>query len=244
MKVQERAAGRAAASVQPGVGERLPTPPRERKPALAALAVLLILVGALGATVLVLRAGDRVSVVRTTKEIAAGDTINRSNSTSVMVAKDDSIHYVQWKQLDTVTKSLKAEAAIPKGAVVVGEMFGSATGVADGKALVGIALKEGQYPADLKSGDTVAVYRVGKDAAGGGNSSPGASGSTGGNALITGSAEISKSGGTSKGAGAEGVDTGDRTVTVLVNEADAQAVAQASSTGEAAIVLVPGGSGS
>lgn len=60
MKIQERTGAgnnRSAAPVQPTMGERLPSPPRERKPALAALAVLLILVGALGATMLVLRAG-------------------------------------------------------------------------------------------------------------------------------------------------------------------------------------------
>lgn len=56
-------------------GERLPSPPRERKPALAALAVLLILVGALGATLMVMRAGDKVSVVEVVAPVAAGNKI-------------------------------------------------------------------------------------------------------------------------------------------------------------------------
>lgn len=58
MKVQERtgAGNHRVPSPAQSAGERLPTVARERKPALAALAVLLILVGALGATVLVLRA--------------------------------------------------------------------------------------------------------------------------------------------------------------------------------------------
>ena len=74
MKIQERTgagAGRSAVPAGPSVGDRLPTPPRERKPALAALAVLLILVGALGATMLVLQAGDRIEVVKITEEIPA-----------------------------------------------------------------------------------------------------------------------------------------------------------------------------
>lgn len=241
MKVRERTADRAATPVQNGVGERLPAPPRERKPALAALAVLLILVGALGATVLVLRAGDRISVVRTTAPIAAGETINDKNSTSVMVAEDTGINYIPWSQRDTVRKTLKAKADIPQGAVVVGEMFGaSAATVSDGKALVGIALKEGQYPGGLKSGETVAVYRVSKNAGGtssGGSS--GASGSTGGgNALIADNAEVKSVGDSAKGADA--LNVGDATVTVVVDEADAQALAQASSAGEAAVALVPG----
>ncbi|NUR27045.1 MAG: hypothetical protein HOV83_14575, partial [Catenulispora sp.] len=41
---------------------RLPTAPRERKPALAALAVLLILAGALATVLLVNRSGHRISV--------------------------------------------------------------------------------------------------------------------------------------------------------------------------------------
>ncbi|MFE9249973.1 hypothetical protein [Streptomyces sp. NPDC007088] len=240
MKVRERTADRAATPVQNGVGERLPAPPRERKPALAALAVLLILVGALGATVLVLRAGDRISVVRTTAPIAAGETINDKNSTSVMVAEDTGINYIPWSQRGTVTRTLKAKADIPAGAVVVGEMFGaSAATVSDGKALVGIALKEGQYPGGLKSGETVAVYRVSKNAGGTASGASGSSGSSGGgNSLIADSAEVKSVSGSAKGADA--LDVGDRTVTVVVDEADAQALAQASSAGEAAVALVPG----
>ncbi|MEV0847620.1 hypothetical protein AB0J21_17420 [Streptomyces sp. NPDC049954] len=242
MKVRERTADRAATPVQNGMGERLPAPPRERKPALAALAVLLILVGALGATVLVLRAGDRISVVRTTAPIAAGETINDKNTTSVMVAEDTGINYIPWSQRGTVTRTLKAKADIPPGAVVVGEMFGaSAATVSDGKALVGIALKEGQYPGGLKSGETVAVYRVSKNA--GGTSTGGSSGASGGstggqNSLIADNAEVKSVSGSAKGADA--LDVGDRTLTVVVDEADAQALAQASSAGEAAVALVPG----
>ena len=166
MKIQERTgagAGRSAAPAQPSVGDRLPAPPRERKPALAALAVLLILVGALGATMLVLQAGDRIEVVKVTEPIPAGGSVSTSNTTSVMVAKDESIHYIEWTQLDQL-KKLKAVNAIPAGAVAVGEMFGDEAGVAAGKATVGLSLKAGQYPTGIKQGDTVAAYRVTADA--------------------------------------------------------------------------------
>ncbi|MFB7075644.1 hypothetical protein, partial [Streptomyces sp. NPDC056290] len=183
MKIQERTgagAGRSAAPAGPAVGDRLPTPPRERKPALAALAVLLILVGALGATMLVLQAGERIEVVKITEEIPAGQTVTNANTTSVMVAEDPGIHYVEWSQLAAL-KKLKAVSTIPGGVVAVGEMFGEEAKVPAGKALVGLSLKEGQYPTGLKSGNTVAAYRVG------GSSRPdsdeadgGSSGSTGG----------------------------------------------------------------
>ncbi|MGN5379757.1 hypothetical protein ACQ4WX_28490 [Streptomyces lasalocidi] len=125
MKIQERTgagAGRAAVPAQPPVGDRLPSPPRERKPALAALAVLLILLGALGATTLVLRAGNRIEVVKVTQPIQVGQSVNSGNSTSVMVAADSSIDYVRWDQLGAL-KDYKARTTIYPGTIVVGQMF-------------------------------------------------------------------------------------------------------------------------
>ena len=162
MKIQERTGAgnhRSNAPAQPGMGERLPTAPRERKPALAALAVLLILIGALGATILVMRAGDRIEVVKVTQPISAGEKVTKDKVSSVMVAKDDSIHYVKWSQLGSLTK-LKARDSIPAGVLAVGELFTGDDGLTAGKASVGLSLKDGQYPNDLKPGDKVAAYRV------------------------------------------------------------------------------------
>ncbi|MFJ4440168.1 RcpC/CpaB family pilus assembly protein [Streptomyces sp. NPDC088923] len=239
MKVQERVSGRAPAPAQqPAVGERLPSPPRERKPALAALAVLLILAGALAATLLVMNAGDRVSVVRTTKAIPAGGSLSRDNTTDILVAKDESINYLPWDQIDLAKSKYKLRSALPEGSLVVGEMLiaKDKSTVDEGKALVGLALKEGQYPGGLKPGDTVAIYHVGKDA---GAPAAGESGSSAGNrTLLSAQADVKDEDGSSKGG--EALATGDRTVTVSVPASEAQALAQASSVGEVAVVLVPG----
>ncbi|MFD3626972.1 hypothetical protein [Streptomyces sp. NPDC058698] len=241
MKIQERTgtgAGRSAAPAGPAVGDRLPTPPRERKPALAALAVLLILVGALGATMLVLQAGERIEVVKITEEIPAGQTVTNANTTSVMVAEDPGIHYVEWSQLAAL-KKLKAVSTIPGGVVAVGEMFGEEAKVPAGKALVGLSLKEGQYPTGLKSGNTVAAYRVGgtsrsdSDEADGGSS-----GSTGGgDSVIVEQARVDFAQETKSD---ELVSSTNKPVTLLVDSADAAALTQAASNGEVALVLVPG----
>ncbi|MFC9117179.1 MULTISPECIES: hypothetical protein [Streptomyces] len=244
MKIQERTgagAGRSAAPAQPPVGDRLPTPPRERKPALAALAVLLILVGALGATMLVLQAGDRIEVVKITEEIPAGQAVTDSNTTSVMVAEDPGIHYVKYSQLGAL-KKLKAVTTIPGGVVAVGEMFGEEAKVPDGKALVGLSLKEGQYPAGLKSGSTVAAYRVGgtsRSGSGGeGDSgSSGSSGSSGGDSVIVDKAVVDY---VQDAKGDDLVSSSNRPVTLLVDSAQAAALTQAASNGEVALVLVPG----
>ena len=238
MKIQERTGAgntRSAAPVQPAVGERLPTPPRERKPALAALAVLLILVGALGATVLVLQVGNRVEVVKVTKEIPIGESITKANSTSVLVAADDSIHYVKWSQLKAIQK-YKAVTTIPGGTVVVGEMFAKKTSLPAGKASVGLALKEGQYPSNIKGGDVVAAYRVGRySASSNGSASPGTSGGTS-NSLLVDKARV----GSVKDDSDATVSTGSLSLTLLVDQTDAAALAQAASAGEVALVLVPG----
>jgi hypothetical protein len=243
VKIQERTgagAGRSAAPAQPSVGDRLPAPPRERKPALAALAVLLILVGALGATMLVLQAGDRIEVVKVTEPIPAGGAVSTSNTTSVMVAKDESIHYIEWTQLDQL-KKLKAVNAIPAGAVAVGEMFGDEAGVAAGKATVGLSLKAGQYPSGIKPGDTVAAYRVTADA-GAGNSNSDSSASASSNSVIVDQARVTYVP-EPKSSGDEIVSSTNLAVTLTVDSDKAADLAQAASNSEVALVLVSGNSG-
>lgn len=239
MKIQERTgagAGRSAAPAQPSVGDRLPTPPRERKPALAALAVLLILVGALGVTMLVLQVGNRVEVVKVTKEIQAGESVG-DNVTAVMVAADDSINYVKWDQL-TMLKTLKAKSTIYSDTVVMGQMFAKKASLPAGKASVGLALKEGTYPADIKAGDLVSAYRVSSTGAGS-NSSDSNSGSSGtsssGGALVD-AARVN----TVAADDDATVSTGNLSITVLVDQADAAALASAAAANQVAIVHVPG----
>ncbi|MGW7241692.1 hypothetical protein [Streptomyces sp. NPDC054804] len=235
MKIQERTgagAGRSAGPAQPSAGDRLPTAPRERKPALAALAVLLILLGALGATTLVLQAGKRIEVIKITQEIPAGSSVTGSNVTSVMVADDSSIHYVRWSQLEGL-KKLKALSTIPAGAVAVGEMFGSGSKLPAGKSTVGLALKEGQYPTGIEVGDTVAAYRVT------GSSSAGSSSSANGtDSLIVGDARVSAV--PEAKSGSDFTASTNYAVTLTVDSDKAADLADAASNGEVALVLVPG----
>ncbi|MFD4630110.1 hypothetical protein ACFVYR_16690 [Streptomyces sp. NPDC058284] len=235
MKIQERTgagSSRSAAPVQPTVGERLPAPPRERKPALAALAVLLILVGALGATVLVLRAGDRIEVVRVTAPIAAGESpAEGENIDHVMVAEGSGINYVKWEQRGALEK-LKAKSAIPAGAVAVGEMFAKKTGLPAGKASVGLSLKEGQYPSDLKVGDTVAAYPVvsGTSTRRG---SGGSSGSASGDPLVA-AAKVNTIADKSDAT----ISTGNQSITLLVPQEEVAALASAASEGKVVVARV------
>ncbi|MFF2844792.1 hypothetical protein ACFVT5_00470 [Streptomyces sp. NPDC058001] len=236
MKIQERAGAgshRSPAPVQPPVGERLPSPPRERKPALAALAVLLILVGALGATVLVLRAGDRIEVVKVTADIEAGELVTKDKVTSVMVADDGDVNYIKWTQVNALVK-LHAKSKVFKGTVVIGDMFSEKNELPDGKSNVGLSLKEGQYPNGLKPGDIVAAYQVGDSSSG--DSKDGASGSTGtsGTPLVA-NALVASVKVTSDGT----ISSTNLPVTVTVDSADVAALARAAAAGDVAVVRVP-----
>ncbi|MEU0445506.1 hypothetical protein [Streptomyces tendae] len=238
MKIQERTgagAGRSAAPAQPSVGDRLPSPPRERKPALAALAVLLILVGALGATMLVLRAGDRVEAIQLTADVKAGESITDDNIKSVMVNDDSGANFVAWSQRESLMK-LQAKSTLYEGTVVVGEMFADKSGMEEGKATVGVSLKEGQYPKGLGSGDNVAVYRVGNKTSGG-DQDGGASGSAGAdNSLLVERAVVESAGASSS----DSITSTNLPVTLTVDAADVPALTQAASAGEVAVVLIPG----
>ncbi|AJE83083.1 MULTISPECIES: hypothetical protein [Streptomyces] len=236
MKIQERAGAgnhRSSAPAQPAMGERLPSAPRERKPALAALAVLLILVGALGATMLVLQAGDRIEVVKITQDIPQGGSVNSGNSAHVMVAEDSGIHYVKWSQRGKLAK-LKAESAIPAGALAVGEMFTADEGLSDDEASVGLSLKEGQYPAQLKDGDIVAAYRVGSDA--GSNDKDDDAGAPSGSTPLVAQARVDSLRKKEDGQ----ISSGNQTLNLIVGTDEAAALASAASAGEVALVRVPG----
>ncbi|WP_151479666.1 hypothetical protein [Streptomyces albicerus] len=241
MKIQERTGAgnnRSAAPAQPTMGERLPAPPRERKPALAALAVLLILVGALGATMLVLRAGDRIEVVKVTGDIQAGQSVG-NNVDSVLVAEDSGINYVKWSQVDAL-KKLKAKSTIYGGTLVIGEMFAAKSSLPAGKAIVGLSLKEGQYPQNIQSGDIVAAYQVGNSSSSSSDdeTGTGSSGSAGtGSTPIVSDARVTF---VPKDNGDSTISSTNKRITVTVDESEAAALARAAAANQVALVQVPG----
>ncbi len=238
LRTKERTAvGGGAGRTSQGIpgGDRLPVAPRERKPALAALAVLLILVGALGATVLVLRAGDKVEAIEITQRVAAGQPIPASAVSEVDVSKDG-FDYVMWSQRDLLGSYRAATDLLPN-TPLVGEMLTHNKALATGQVVVGLSLKDGQYPQGLQPGDHVAAYQVGTD------NSAAATGATGKSALngnlLTANAKVQS---VVQPSG-DAIGSGDLPVTLVVGQSDAAALTQAASAGEVALVVVPTGSG-
>ena len=145
-----------AGPTAPG-GRRLPSAPRERKPALAVLAVLLIVGGALAAGLLVVRSGQRVGAIELTQAVAQGEQIPASAIQEVQIAQDSGVNYVSWQFASQVPQYF-ATMPIPKGTLLNNGMLAKTNALPNGQAEVGLALKDGQLPADLQAGDTISIY--------------------------------------------------------------------------------------
>ena len=213
--------------------------PRERKPALAALAVLLILVGALGATVMVMRAGNKIEVVEITGNVAAGQPIPSSAIKVVEVSDVSDVDFIRWGQRGDLLKNYRAATNLMPGVLLTVPLVTKGQGgLAPDKSVVGLSLKDGQFPPGLKAGDTVAAFRVGNDV----SKSSSGSGSSGGDdsagtdtALISAQVTVQEVK-TSTGE----FSSGNTSVTVQVDSDVAGKLTIAASAGDVALVLVPG----
>ncbi|MFC4531455.1 hypothetical protein [Sphaerisporangium dianthi] len=138
---------------------KLPVPPRERKPALAALALLLVLGGALGTTLLVMRSGDRVSAIQISRQIGPGQPIVTDAMTEVQIA-DTGVAYVPWIHRDEVATTFARVTLLPGTLLTEPMTSRTSEQVGPGKVTVGLALKAGQVPLGLRAGDRVQVVYV------------------------------------------------------------------------------------
>ena len=160
-----RGATQAAQDKEPWVrptapaSRRAPRAARERKPGLAALALLLILGGALGAAYLVIQNGHRVAAIEITQALGPGQQIPFGALRQVEIAPGGGVNYVPWGEASQVSQFFAA-TAIPPGTLLSSAMVARTNNIANGKAVVGLALNDGQLPDGLQVGDRVDVYEV------------------------------------------------------------------------------------
>jgi hypothetical protein len=224
--------GSWAEPTAPG-GRRMPSAPRERKPALAALAVLLVALGAVAAGYLVISAGHRVGAVEITAEVGQGQQIPASAIKEVQINADSDVHYVAWQFANRVT-GVFAAVQIPAGTLLTPSMTTATSNLTTGKVEVGLSLKPGQAPTNLLIGQTVQAFPVGTGSgcAGGTNGTAGGTTATPGESITTGTI-VSVIGTTS-------TNGGTAAVTLAVPAADAGVLACYASAGDVAIALTPG----
>jgi hypothetical protein len=158
-QAREERGVRSSATTKAG-GERLPTPPRERKPALAALAVLLIVGGAAIAGLLAMRMDERVPVVVAARDIPVGTELTAELLTTTPVASDvESL--IPESQLDQLI-GRRTNRDIAGGEFITTTVANDSDGwLREGFVAVGALLNPGQTPATgLKRGDLVTLVRV------------------------------------------------------------------------------------
>jgi hypothetical protein len=207
--------------------QRLPVPPRERKPALAALAVLLILCGALASAYLVMASGQRVSAIQINQPVAAGQQIPVSALAEVQIG-NTGISYISWSER---FKIVQAFASVPlvKGALLTNGMLSLTDAAAQGRVVVGLTLKSGQLPANgLQVGDHVSLYAVG------GNSTSVKPGT-----VLSDDAIVSYAGG--NGSRSNQFSSDQSSVSVAIPPDQAPLLTQAASAGAVAVALLPSG---
>lgn len=215
----------------------MPSAPRERKPALAALAVLLVALGAVAAGYLVINAGHRVGAVEITQQVGQGQRIPASAIKEVEIASNSGINYVAWQYANRVA-GIYAAVQIPAGTLLTSAMTTATNNLAAGKVQVGLSLKPGQAPANLLIGQSVEAFGVGTGsgcgaaAAGGGGGTGGGNGSGSGVPITTGVIASVVGSTASNGSTAA--------VTLAVPDADAGVLACYASAGDVAIALTPG----
>jgi len=209
-------------------GHRIPVPARERKPALAALAVLLILGGALASAYLVMASGHRVAVIQVSAPVAPGQQVPVAALQEIQISATSQIDYVPWADRVRVTQTF-ADVALVKGSLLTYGMISMTNDAAQGTVKIGLALKPGQLPADgLQPGDRVALYSV--------SSASGANGGQAGAVLSRAATvvEVAQS-------GANSLQSGLTQVSVAVPADEAPQVAEAASQGAVAVAVLPPG---
>ena len=140
----------------------LPAPVRERRPALVAFGLVLVVGGALGSALVVHRSGDRVDVLVARHDIAPGEQITAEDLGVARVAADGAA-VVPAAALSNFVGTY-ATTRIPTDTLVNRTMFLAGDTVPDGAAVVGIVVGPEQRPTDaLVSGNVVRAYLVTAD---------------------------------------------------------------------------------
>ncbi len=141
-------------------GARLPST-RERRPALAALAVLLIVGGAFASGFLALQAGNRADYLRVSSEVPQGAEITDQQLDTVSLPEDmDGAISVDDK--DAVV-GLRAVTHLLPGTILTDEMVTDEAAIQEGMESVSFGLEISNIDSDLDEGAALAVYAIPED---------------------------------------------------------------------------------
>ncbi len=133
-----------------------PVRARRRNAPLAVVGVLVVICCALAFAAGWQRAGHRQPVLVLAHSVRGGQVITASDVRVVRVSVDGPVNLVPVSREDSVLGH-PAAASLPAGSLLTSAVAGPAASPAAGQALLGVALKPGQYPPDLAPGQSVEV---------------------------------------------------------------------------------------
>lgn len=201
---------------------RLEPVARERSVPWMVIGILLIAGGALLFVLLAGRLDERQPVLAMRRAIPAGQVIRNGDLKVVKLSVDG--------RLSGIPSSMRAEIVgkpaatdLAADTLLARASVGTGEGLSPGKAVIGLALKPGQLPADdVVSGSRVVVLDTG-ESTGGGRAAPEA---------------IAEGRVTSVREHDSGIGAGTIAVSVVVDEDEAPRIAAANAAGRVALVLV------
>jgi len=195
-------------------------PRSRRRPALLALGVALVAVGAVVAVWLVGAQGQRTSVLMMARDVPYGAVVTDADVTSVEVSLDPSVTVVPAAARDRVV-GMSAATALSAGSLVSPGQLTSSTPPGPGQVLVGVAVPAVRMPAGgLLAGDRVLIVDT---PAADADPPTGVPGSIPATVVRVGGADLN----------------GVSVVDVTVTPGDGPALAARSATGRIAIVVQP-----
>ncbi|NEK86884.1 flagellar biosynthesis protein FlgA [Blastococcus saxobsidens] len=201
----------------------LPPPRRRRRPALLALAVTMVVLGALGATYLATSLGQTSPVIALAREVPWGQAITAADLVEARISPDPALQPIPYGDRDQVI-GMVAATTLTSGSLLTRDALTDQRLPAPDQHLVGVGVSTVQLPTTaLRPGDDVLLVPV-----------------------AAGSAPVAPEAGAPGGVEATVVQTGPpgtdglRVVDVLVAAADGPDVAARAAAGLLAIVVVAG----
>lgn len=124
---------------------RVAPPARERRPALAVAAVLLILVSAAVIVTLFVRVGDREEVLAVARTVPVGQQLTAADLKRARISSDPGLRTIPVAAARQVVGQVAATTLLP-GTLLSPEQLGPSQLPGPGQAIVGLDLKGAQMP--------------------------------------------------------------------------------------------------
>lgn len=161
-KTVDQPADVVAAASPPGLSKApvLPPPRRRRRPALLAVAVALVVLGALGATLVASSLGHTSPVIALRGPVAWGEPIRATDLVEARIAADPALSPIPYADRDEVI-GLLAATDLTAGSLLTRDQVTAERFPPAGLQLVGVAVTSAQLPVTpLQPGDKLLLVPV------------------------------------------------------------------------------------